>query len=320
MANPLPPLIDKHLGTDFVPRMKVYLLGFVADFWKDGTENPFAFVQQLKHGDFHHHLNAAAQTQTSPTPHAHWHAVPGELAEKMWGAGYVLPGGDALCEQLIQPLGLAKDMTVLDLSAGLGGLMRKIVATGATVTGLEADATIAARGMQLSLATRTAQTTPIAPYDPATFSATGLYDRIVARELFYLIADKPAFFKAISASAKPKAQIAFTDYIVDPEHKTQTAITAWQGAEKKAAPIGLVEMAEIWSKAGFTLSVHDDMSALYKKEIVVGLKRLALFLGTAAYPDKETKHALLEQMQIWVHRMAALEQGMKFYRFHGTRL
>ncbi len=70
----------------------------------------------------------------------------------MWGEGFVTPGGEAVSDMLIKPLGLNKQMSVLDLSAGLGGRMRKATEeTGASFTGLEPDPGIAKRGMEMSV-------------------------------------------------------------------------------------------------------------------------------------------------------------------------
>ena len=97
-----------------------------------------------------------------------WHAAPGEISEKMWGAGFVTPGGQIIDGHANAPLGLMKEMSVLDLSAGLGGRMRDMVdAIGLHVTGLEPDAAIAERGMQMSLKAGEVKHALIAHYDPA---------------------------------------------------------------------------------------------------------------------------------------------------------
>jgi cyclopropane fatty-acyl-phospholipid synthase-like methyltransferase len=238
----------------------------------------------------------------------------------MWGPGMVTPGDAMLTDKLCQPLGLTRASTVLDLSAGLGARPRKIALdTGAHVTGLEPDPAVASRGMAMSQQAGHGEQATVAPYDPATFSMARVFDCVIARETFYRVPDKGAFFQAVAACLKPKGQIAFTDYIVDPENDKQPAIAAWRAFEANAAPLGVVGMAEAWAKAGIDLRVSEDLTVFYKQDVAAGLKRLAGFLVSGPRPDPETKEALRRRLEIWTQRMSAMGQGMKFYRFHGTR-
>jgi cyclopropane fatty-acyl-phospholipid synthase-like methyltransferase len=319
MPNPLIDLIQKYAGADLLPRMKQHALGLAEDFWKDGTEDPFAFTHKLKAKKAEPAKPATAKVVEAP-PLPIWHAEAGEIAEKMWGKGCTTPSDKNMNEALIGPLGLTKSMSILDLSAGLGGRM---IATadkyGVYMTGLEADEHIAMRGMENLIHLGKNKQLAISPYDPATLSLTKTYDVIIAREVFYRVSDKASFFATIGEYTKPKAQLVFTDYIVNPEDRESGAVEKWRAGDKQASPISLVEMAEGWAKAGFTLRVHEDQTALYKKEVFAGLKRFAAHLASGARPDAETKKAIIREMQSWVQRMAAMDQGLKFYRFYGSK-
>jgi len=324
MPNPLLSIVKKYAGPDAVPRAKRFIVGIAHDIWNDGPENPFARSRPPSVTDasmpYAASLSASAVKIPSIASNAPWHAAPGEVSEKMWGAGFVQPGDAPLSEMLVTPLGLNKDLSVLDLSAGLGGRLRKIADDfGVYVTGLEPDPAIAARGMEMSIASGKGKRAAIAAYDPANFSVARNYDCIIARESFYSIADRRKFFSNLAACTKPKAQISFTDYIINPEDRDKSAIVAWQAFERGSSPASLVELAEDWAKSGFNLRVHDDQTAFYLKEVAAGIKRLATFLATAPRPDAETKEALRRCIEIWAHRLAALEQGMKLYRFYGTK-
>lgn len=332
MPNLLTSFASKHLGTHFIPRLKWQVMGLAEDFWKDGPENLFALG-----------LNFRAPTEPEPSPGIHpapsskfassnqdpiknrssapfWHAVPGEISEKMWGAGFVTPGGAIINGMLIKPLGLTKEMSVLDLSAGLGGLMRNTAEeTGAYITGLEPDAAIAERGMQLSIRAGKSKHAPITHYDPSRLVLNRSYDCIIARETFYRAPNRPILFAVLAKHTKPHAQTAFTDYVLDPEHREKPAVVAWQNMEKSARPAGLVEAAEEWAKVGFSLRVHEDLTDFYKTEIKIGLKRLKDFLALGAHPDEETAISILRRIETWELRMAAMGAGMKFYRFYGTK-
>jgi SAM-dependent methyltransferase len=319
MPNPLLALIEKHAGADFLPRAKRVAFGLAQDFWKDGTENPFKAKPKAAPASIVRPVQVSRATRIHEE--SYWRAAPGEILEKMWGPNFTAVGDALLTDALAAPLNLTKNMSVLDLSAGLGERLRRIAATfGCDVTGLESDKDIALRGVEKGM--RESKDTPIAlaPYDPDSFSSTKKYDCVLARELFYRVADKPKFFAAIADATNGKAQISFTDYIVNPESAEGGAIKAWLNHERGAVPLSLVGMAEAWAKAGFMISIHDDQTDLYRKELLAGLQRLAVFLGSGIKPDIDTKKQIQQTMGLWAHRAAALEQGVKFYCFYGAKL
>ena len=300
--------------------LKQELIGVAEDFWKDGNWQKTPYYEP--------------PTVASKAPEAFvlpkeaprvikgrlWHAAPGEVSEKMWGDGRVTPGDEYITDLLVNPLSLSGDMSMLDLSAGLGFRMRKTAHDfGVYINGREPDPEIAARGMTLSVYAGMGKHAAITAYDPMSLTEAYKYDCVVARETLYRVANKKKFVEAIMACCKPQVQISFTDYIVNPEFKDQPAILAWQAFETGAVPISLVEMAELWAKNGVTLRVHDDQTDYYKKEIKKGLIRFARFMATGVKPDADTKRAIEKRITTWAHRMAAIEQGMRFYRFYGLR-
>lgn len=303
--------------------------GVAQDYWKDGKGNK-AELDDLDAPDIPPELAEKLSSLTerfSQSPFAKdvskggvWHAQPGEISERMWGEGYVTPGDEYITDRLIRPLGMNKDMNLLDLSAGLGGRLRKTTEeTGVYITGLEPDPEIAERGMALSYAMGKGKHAVISPYNPTNLIVDRSYDCVIARETIYRVADKAAFIKDIAAALKPKAQVSFTDYIVDFEAQNKPAIVAWRASEKGAKPVSLMEMAELWAKNGITLRVHDDQTDYYKEEVKKGLARFAKFMASGVQPDKETKLAIQKRITIWALRMAAMDQGMKFFRFYGVR-
>ncbi len=287
------------------------LIGIAEDFWKDGgnekivKQNGVCFSEPLS---------------PDPTVEKYWHAAPGEIEEKLWGSWNIFPGDSSLAGLLVQPFNITKGMNLLDLSAGLGGRMRGIYEEfKISVAGREADPEIAARGMDLLIADRLDKYMSITPYDPMALTDKNSYDCIILRETIYRAADKERFIKSIEACCNDEAQVSFTDYIVNPENRTEPAIIQWQKYEFGAEPLSLVEMAELWARAGFSLRVHDDQTDYYKKEVKRGLLRLAQFMLSGVKPDAETKTAIEKQLTLWALRTAALEKGMKFYRFYGLK-
>ena len=173
--------------------------------------------------------------------------------------------------------------------------------------------------MALSVAAGLGKRGPITPYDPMNLVEKQHHNCVMLRETIYRVADKEKFIKSIVGCFKRDAQISFTDYIVNPESQGHPAIRAWLEFETGANPVGLVEMAELWAKAGISLRVHDDQTDYYKKEVKQGMLRFAQFMGSGIKPDAETRNTIEKRLTLWAHRMAALENGMQFYRFYGLR-
>jgi len=262
----------------------------------------------------------AAAPKAAKTDAPRWHALPGEVAEKMWGEGYILPAGEALTEALTKPLALTNKTDLLDLTAGLGGASRKLAAQVNSIKAIEPDPATAVRGNDLAAKAGKARAPAVTAYDLTDFSPPGSYDCVIARELFYRLTDKPKFFAAVAACLKPHGQLAFTDYIVNPEDRTRPSIVSWRAQEKSAVPLGLIDMAELWAKAGITIRVSEDQTDFYRREILMGLNRLVGALAKGPKPDAETKKAILREVESWIHRIGAIEQGMRFYRFQAIRL
>ncbi len=330
MPNPVLAFVEKKFGPDFVPRLTQNARGLAEDFWKDpACDYPTINLKMgkrsitiknwlkpiLKQSDV-----PAAAPKAMKADVQRWHALPGEIAEKMWGDGYILPAGEALAEVLTRPLALTNKMDLLDLAAGLGGASRKLASQVNNIKALEPDPATAVRGNDLAAKAGKTRAPAVTAYDPADFLPPGTYDCVIARELFYRATDKPKFFAAIAASLKPHGQLAFTDYIVNPEDRTRPSIVSWRAQEKGAAPLGLIDMAELWAKAGITIRVSEDQTDFYRREVLTGLSRLVGVLAKGQKPDAETKKAILREVESWIHRIGAIEQGMKFYRFQAIKL
>lgn len=330
MANALLDFIETHLGKDAWHDLGTHVKYLLEDLWYDGPWNP---LLQKRPASFDTPASSTpsavapvagegkrAAAPSQPVDTTLWHAEPGEISEKMWGDGEVAPLDLFLYDKLIVPLALNSNMSVLDMSAGLGGRMRRTTEEmGAYFTGLEPDPEIAKRGMEMSLKAGKGKKAPIEHYDPNNLKVARTYDCVIARETFYRVRDRDACLKSIAKCTKPRGQIVFTDYIVNPENHDKPAVKAWIDGEKDCHPFSLMEMAEAWAKVGFNIRVSEDLTTVYKTEIANGLKRLLVFLSTGVRPDEETKAALTKRINTWNKRLAAMEQGMQFFRFYGTK-
>ena len=86
---------------------------------------------------------------------------------------------------------------------------------GSWVDGLEANAVLAAVGMERMTKAGLGKKAPIRHYDPETFRWPKRVDVVFAREAFFTLANKADLAAAVSAILKPGGQFLFTDYTLE---------------------------------------------------------------------------------------------------------
>ena len=316
-----------------------FLAGLAADFWKDGPTPEFwlLFVEQIRKTFEKLTMPKTKETAKSFVAQKDSHikikkyaAEPGvwsadypQILNELWGKGHHLPGGDAVIDAITTPLGLSSDMNVLDLSAGMGALGRRLTVTLNTyVTGLEEDETLIAQGMEISNDANMAAHAPLTLYDPATFIAEKRYHCILARELFFRVENKPKFLvqvgKSLLPRGKPRGQMVFTDYCLEEADRKKPAIQAWLAEEADAKPVSLSSMVKLLSKLGMDVRVTEDWTPRQLKYVTQALSDFAIFLQGHP-PVPETKIMVAQEIKRWGLRVAAMKQGLKFYRFYAIK-
>jgi len=290
------------------------LVGLAQDYWKDGgKEEPPKRLPPRK----------PVQNQPEPIPDT-WQQDRPHILEALWGKGHVLPGGDELIDMLTLPLGTNKEISAIDFSAGMGAIGRRLGSKLQTyVTGFETDAEIAAYGQAALTEDNLARYATVETYDPAKYEVDKHYDCILARELFYRVQDKAKFFKLVRESLKenpkPYGQMVFTDFILEAKASMNPAVVAWLAHETEAKPISLLEMTKLWKKHYFDIRVKEDLTEMYVHEIKTGLFNFVMFLKDQKKLSPEAKRIVAKEIELWAYREAALENGLKFYRFYAIR-
>jgi cyclopropane fatty-acyl-phospholipid synthase-like methyltransferase len=293
-------------------RSAAEVIGWAQDFWYDPPAVPKSKVS-AKTGPI---AQPAATAQPERMILNSWNADRPQIMEKIWGEGEVAPGGDYLNKMLVAPLGLQPDNSVLDLAAGLGSMARMLAAKfNVYVDGFELDPQLAARGMELSIRAGKGKHASITAYDVASFTANRTYDCVIARELFYRVPNKQAFFVELAKTVKQKAHLVFTDLVLDAAARDHTPILEWLGFEAGAMPLTEPEIVAHLKQHGFDVRVVDDQTKFYQQEILHGLANFAHFLKRHQLDD-DTRVLVRSEIELWARRQAATANGLKLMRFH----
>lgn len=291
-------------------RLLAWWEGYDVDSWLDRMVG-------TKDDDY---ADAAPQEKTGSNKRPLWSASRIEVVELIWGPGFATPGGQDYIPQLVKPLGLNPAMSVLDLGAGLGGAARLMVEEyGTWVTGLEANKVLSDAGMDRSIMQGMSKQAPIGVFDPDTFELTKRFDCIFSKESFYTIKDKTRLMHTVLKGLKPRGQLLFTDYVVDPANADESALQAWRASEPAPpTPWTIFDYKQIFAEMGMDVRIVEDITGQQKSMILEAWARFADVLKEKR-ADRDTLMEMFREAELWSRRVAAFDRGLRVYRFYALK-
>jgi SAM-dependent methyltransferase len=251
---------------------------------------------------------------------ANANALPDPLAirQRLYGRGYVIPGDAAWLLSLVEPFQLGASSALLDLAAGLGGPGRAIAQAFHTrVTGIERDYDRTRQGNAMSAALGASNLVRIKTCDPETLElGSARFDCALGREASYAVIEKERFLRVVAQSLRSRGQIVLTDFVLDRGAGERPELGAWHS--KRAPRPSLwtaAQYADCFKSVGYGLRRADDISALYRRQIIaawLGYLRAGEIRGQPAAQVE----AVLAEAESCFRTVAALESGaLKYYRF-----
>jgi SAM-dependent methyltransferase len=240
------------------------------------------------------------------------------IRQRLYGRGYIIPGDAAFVLELAAPFRLASSSALLDLAAGLGGPARTIAqAFHAQVTGIEREHERASQGNAISAALKAAHLVQIKPCDPESLELDAArFDGALGREASYAVAEKERFLRVVAQSLRTRGQIVLTDFALDRAAGERDELGRWRDSLARPASLWTAaQYADCFKSLGFRLQRADDISVLYRRQIVAawaGYLRAGDIKGMAP-PQVE---AVLAEAEACLRTVAALESGaLKYHRF-----
>ena len=249
-----------------------------------------------------------------------WDATRIEVAEAIWGKGFTTPGAEELIPDLVKPLGLNPAMSLLNLGAGLGGAARSMVAKyGCWVSGLEASKTLIEVGTIRAHEAGMAKQASLEPFDPEAFRYPKRVDCVFAKEVFYAVANKEQLFDGVEQAIKPGGQLLFTDYVLDGRGTLGPAVLAWMANEPAEPHLWTLDrLGEALQQRNFDLRITEDISDTHRALILQGISGLTERLARVSLSPR-AKLAVVEEVELWARRVAALSEGIRLYRFYALK-
>jgi len=241
------------------------------------------------------------------------------VAQWLWGAGFVMPGDEQYVIELVKPFGLTPAMSMLDLSAGLGGPARAIAkAYGTYVTGLERSPERARRGMEMSVAANLAKRATIAQYNPESVELrAGGFDCIIGRGATYNVVEKERLLRVVFQGLKPRGQFLLNEFTVDPARSDRPERAAWMARESFPPALWTIaQYNDCLTSLGFDIRVVEDVTLDYRDMIVSGWASMLQEFDLKAMARSHLR-TVVDEAELWTLRGAALRCGaLRVYRLH----
>jgi len=241
------------------------------------------------------------------------------IGQWLWGEGFVSPGDEQYILEMVKPFGLTPAMSMLDLSAGLGGPARIIAkAFGTYVTGLERSPERATRGMAMSVEANLAKRATISQYNPETLELRpNSFDCILGRGTTYSVIEKERLFRVVYQGLKQRGQLLFNEFTVDPAIADRPELAAWMARETFPPALWSIEQyQDCLTSLGFDIRVVVDVTALYRSMIIAGWARMLKEVDLKAMARNHLI-TVINEAELWMLRIAALQSGaLHVYRVH----
>ncbi len=243
------------------------------------------------------------------------------LMQEVWGPGFLAPGGTDQIMTLVKPFGVNPAMSLLDLTAGLGGASRHVSATfDVYITAMERAAELARRGHSMSVDAGLGRKVPVSAYDPDSIELRPhAFDAVYAQFLMTGVTDKERLLREAMRCLKPRGQFSFFDFTLRDAEPDDPRIEKLRRIERyPVLPWRVSQYIDALTAAAFDCRIAEDYTEVYRSRILEGLTQIMKMVEPNNLP-KSHLLALLEEAELWGQRMAAIESGaLSVYRFYAV--
>lgn len=231
-------------------------------------------------------------------------------AQRVFGPGCVLPGGAGAIRELLTPLGLQKDMRIVDFGARAGCLVRLAAAElGVWAAGLEADGVLVSAADDLIRQAKLGRSASVmkAGLRNNTFGSRA-FDALVSREAMHVLADKDDVYACCKDLLKPGGQLLFTDF-VSRRPGVNPAIEVWAAHERIHAHLETSDHhRKLLEGHGFEILAFEDVGEDYRKRVASSMQAFAGQLAEKGLDELDREWIMFE-VDLWARRVDFLQSG-----------
>jgi len=242
------------------------------------------------------------------------------LSQKIWGPGFLVPGGVDYVMTMVKLFGVNPAMSLLDLTAGLGGPSRHVSQFfDVYITAMERAPEIAKRAHTMSIDAGLGKKVPVTTYDPESFELKShAFDCCYAEYLTISVLAKDRLIREVSKALKARGQFSFVDFVLadggDPE---DAGLDALRKVERfQPTPWTVKQYTDCLVASGFDVRISEDHTDLFMRHVNQGWAQFVENYDVKRM-TRGNQRAIAEEGELWMTRMAALQSGLlRVYRFY----
>lgn len=233
------------------------------------------------------------------------------MLERIWGDGWLSPGGPDEVRRLLDGLDL-RGKTVLDIGCGAGGIDVLLVNTygAAYVCGIDVEDTVLASARAHAQKLGAADRIGVVKVVPGPLPfAPNMFDVVFSKDSIVHIPDKHTLMKDVFRVLKPGGCFVASDWLIGHDHEPSQQMKDYIASEGldfgMASPVRYRDALE---KAGFTGISINSRNAWYRERARQELAALTgpLYAEAVASLGKEFVD---HNAEIWRNMIPVLESG-----------
>ncbi|MDE2006930.1 MAG: methyltransferase domain-containing protein [Rhodospirillales bacterium] len=234
------------------------------------------------------------------------------LRSRLWGEGFVGPGGAEEVIRLATPLGLSAASSLLLLGCGAGGPARCVASLfGAWIEAVEADPALVAAAAAICAEAGLGKRARVAACPPGApdFAASSAH-HVLAIDPFHL-APAPVLIEAARRALRPGGLISMVATVSGPGFDPAGAEeTAWMVSAEAAPPPPVASVSQGLAERGFDVRVSEDQTHAHLHQIVESWRVLVRTMRAAGErPGPIAAAVLVHEAEAWLRRARLLRAG-----------
>ncbi len=241
----------------------------------------------------------------------HYDSTHISFLEKLWGDGYMSPGGKKEINRILKGLNLAKQK-ILDIGCGAGGITVSLVKDyGAEhVVGVDVEEDVVNVAIDRVVKNELKNNIEILLIDKSILPFEANYfDIVFSKDSFVHIPDKEKIFTQVFKVLKPGGFFVFSDWLISHDQKPSKEMEYYLKLEDLGFGMGspLLYLNAL-KKSGFVSIKKNNRNKWYKEE---ARKELQILSGPArkSYEEITSNHFIEDQIKTWKAMIRVLDTG-----------
>jgi SAM-dependent methyltransferase len=242
------------------------------------------------------------------------------LAHRLWGSGYIFPGGESETLRLARPLGASDDTSLLIVGIGSGGPANAVARDmGTWITGLESDPLLLSAAKKRFARSRFAKKVNLQPWDPhnPAFVPKSHHHCLALNPL--LCGQPEPILDGMARALKPGGQLVLTELTSTASlDRPNPIVSRWSALEHRdpvQVPVGIA-VTRMLGRIGLEVRVAEDISKRHMEQTMLGWRMLLRELRDRKPTTQEAAY-LVSEAELWLLRRRLIREGrLRMMRWH----